>query len=222
MTKRLGHVRSDDDNGQAVGGDNEVRLHAEGGEQAAHRELQHGTGGQKHGHQDEILDGQSLLLSRSHGALGAGGGGCGFSVGGHTEFCHVDQSFLGRFPHRPSCPLLTGLPIRSNCSFADAFREVPGRPQQKRICPSLKGQIPRSAVPPLIDSRDANPLMNGPSPVLPLTQAHGPDTRPRRNKRRRAFPLSLGDPFTLWRSAGISAAPALCECPDGLTFASSV
>jgi hypothetical protein len=37
-----------------------------------------------------------------------------------------------------------------------------------------------------------------------------------------AFPLSLGDPFTTWRTAELSAASALCECPDGLTFASTV
>jgi len=68
---------------------------------AAHRELQHGTGSQKHRYQNEILNGQPLLLGCGHGALGTGGGGRGFSVGGHTEFCHVDQSFLGRFLTAP-------------------------------------------------------------------------------------------------------------------------
>ncbi len=42
------------------------------------------------------------------------------------------------------------------------------------------------------------------------------------SRNSEAFPLSLGDPFTYWRSAGISAAPALCKCPIGLTFASTV
>ena len=37
-----------------------------------------------------------------------------------------------------------------------------------------------------------------------------------------AFPLSLGDPFTTWRPTELSATSALCECPDGLTFASTV
>lgn len=38
----------------------------------------------------------------------------------------------------------------------------------------------------------------------------------------RPFPLSLGDPFAYWRSAGFSASPALCKCPVGFTFASTV
>ena len=130
--ERLGDRRANDNDSQAVGGDDEVRLHAEGGEKAAHRELQHGTSSQKHRYQNEILNGQPLLLGCGHGALGTGGGGRGFSVGGHTEFCHVDQSFLGRFLTAPRARCLRAVLFRSNCSFADAFREVPGRPQQKR------------------------------------------------------------------------------------------
>ena len=64
-----------------------------------------------------------------------------------------------------------------------------------------------------------NPLVNMPSHVLPLTRAHGPDTRPSCGL---AFPLSLGDPFTNWRSARIPASLVLCECPIGLIFASTV
>ena len=65
-----------------------------------------------------------------------------------------------------------------------------------------------------------DPLVNMPSHALPLTRAHGPDTRPRACAS--AFPLSLGDPFTTWRPTVLSATTALCECPDGLTFASTV
>jgi len=136
--ERLGHVRSDDDNGQAVGGDNEVRLHAEGGEQAAHRELQHGTGGQKHGHQDEILDGQSLLLSRITVRL-APAAGVAVSASAVIRSSAMSISpFSGGFPTAPRARFLRAFQFVAIAPSPTPFERFPADPNKKGSVLRLK------------------------------------------------------------------------------------
>ena len=56
----LEDLRAHQDDGQGVHGDHEVGLHAREGEEARHRQLQHGARRQQHGDQDEVAHGKAL------------------------------------------------------------------------------------------------------------------------------------------------------------------
>ena len=133
------HIRTDEEDGEAVGRDDEVGLHAEEVDDAADDHLEHGAGGQQNGHEDEVLDGEAF----------------GFLSLDDSLFCHGDTflSFL-----RNCCRW------GNSCCWppdADPAWGKRGRWADKQKSPSVKGRAcdHKPMVPPSLSPRRGAPLL---------------------------------------------------------------